>query len=674
MKLLIPIIVLVVLLVPVLVFSQPKDCRTDSDCPSNQFCNQTVFQCQPRSTVQPSPGSYIVVPPAETPTTTQQTTPLVAPTEQGCADSDGENIFTKGIVTSGSNSFEDFCISQNTVNEYICDNKKPTNKTIDCPQKYKCQEGRCVEVIGDVSFHVDEQIFGPRGPEGSGTEFGRALNKDLNYESYFVDKTVTNYDPLICEFTTNENIDKTKISFEVSDELEKVLSFTSDKLECTEKSCKAKVEPMEFRRGIRLNSKDHPLNKLTCKVIYNGNEVVSEPLNIANHVYYFIHLPPYINNYKEMYNQFLLRSQLDHTLAKPIYRNPGDCDTTFINDLNLFSKLKSEKKDIKDKFDQKLREKLAEAETTLSKLEAGSEEERKQIDIIDNIKNKLNGVITEDFLEEYKQFLLQETEISNETVNNIFFRAANIAIDRCLKVYGEYSYDYSDRKILLTKNPILNPYTQISAVGLSSFVYHGQVYIFHDDPLILSHEIGHTYDLCDEYDRNLYENQNTERLKNGEGCKNTYPTCCEDSLDNPDFKWGEDKKLKCVESGGRCSLPGPGGNGVSICGEGNISMAHDSNCQTNYVCCASKQRYIETGNNCYPPQITVLPSRACAGWPLNPDGSLTIINNKPDISSKYRSSMGPNIAPRFTEVFLVENQFYPQGVSYPLKPGIPKAG
>ena len=63
-----------------------------------------------------------------------------------CSDSDENNIYTKGIVNLGGDSYTDSCANSRTLTEYICENNlvKAINHT--CPFMYECQEGACVRI------------------------------------------------------------------------------------------------------------------------------------------------------------------------------------------------------------------------------------------------------------------------------------------------------------------------------------------------------------------------------------------------------------------------------------------------------------------------------------------------------------------------------------------------
>jgi len=63
-----------------------------------------------------------------------------------CSDSDENNIYTKGIVNLGGDSYTDSCANSRTLTEYTCENNlvKAINHT--CPFMYECQEGACVRI------------------------------------------------------------------------------------------------------------------------------------------------------------------------------------------------------------------------------------------------------------------------------------------------------------------------------------------------------------------------------------------------------------------------------------------------------------------------------------------------------------------------------------------------
>ncbi len=308
MKLLVPIVVLLILLVPMLVLSQqPKDCRTDSDCPPDQFCNQTVFQCQPKQDVQTTPGSGIIVPPTESPETTEST--IVVPPKQDCADSDGENVFTKGIVTSGSNNFQDFCIDNQIVNEYVCEYDTPNYKDIKCPEKSRCFDGKCEEEL-KVVLETDPRVFGPRvsdpkvSKDGKEPWVGNNRPKELNPDN----GVLSNLDPWVCRielFNSDQNINSIAFSIIDSHMYTWYKGVATRKPEFGSNVFEGVIPRESVNRG----------EEVSCVISSDGQEYQSDPVKIAKILFILVDNPDYQGKYLENFDQqfafFLKRTYLE---------------------------------------------------------------------------------------------------------------------------------------------------------------------------------------------------------------------------------------------------------------------------------------------------------------------------------------------------------------------------
>jgi hypothetical protein len=62
-----------------------------------------------------------------------------------CVDSDsGQDRYTRGTITKGTVSYEDYCIDGDTVKEYYCSGNDIYWNYLDCPSGYSCSDGRCV--------------------------------------------------------------------------------------------------------------------------------------------------------------------------------------------------------------------------------------------------------------------------------------------------------------------------------------------------------------------------------------------------------------------------------------------------------------------------------------------------------------------------------------------------
>lgn len=122
------------------------------DPQTDTCCNQ--LKCVQNPNVYTHVAYWCSVPATPTPTPT--------PTPQMCSDTDGDNsqspdIYTKGtatgtLVTGGSGSFTDYCLSQSKLYEYDCASPGQTStvtaQTITCPRGTECRDGACVQVPG----------------------------------------------------------------------------------------------------------------------------------------------------------------------------------------------------------------------------------------------------------------------------------------------------------------------------------------------------------------------------------------------------------------------------------------------------------------------------------------------------------------------------------------------
>lgn len=64
-----------------------------------------------------------------------------------CVDSDnGKDKFTKGTVTTPSNSYVDDCYSSTQVLEYYCDGESVESEKLACGTGYECKLGKCTEL------------------------------------------------------------------------------------------------------------------------------------------------------------------------------------------------------------------------------------------------------------------------------------------------------------------------------------------------------------------------------------------------------------------------------------------------------------------------------------------------------------------------------------------------
>ncbi len=337
MKSLIPIIVLVVLLVPVLVFSQqPKDCKEDLDCPQNQFCNKTIGLCQSRQDLQSSPGSAIIVPPTETarPTSTQQTTTI--PTGQGCTDSDGGlDYLINGTVKSGGATYTDFCKPASTIlNEYYCENNILKSQEYDCSTiDRRCRKGSCVfPKIESIVLKTYEKLFGPKvdtpiGPIGNNRP--REANPDNG--------VLSDLDPWECKITFEETTSMSSLDFSIKDLRTEQILF-SGKANCDEYfDCTGLVPPQSINRTWDIT------RQVSCVASLDNKNYESEPISVARIL--FIHTPALdldgrdIDNLYSQFEFFLERSFLEKGDYKFIQRYSNECPKARFNE-DYFTRIK----------------------------------------------------------------------------------------------------------------------------------------------------------------------------------------------------------------------------------------------------------------------------------------------------------------------------------------------
>ena len=62
-----------------------------------------------------------------------------------CMETNGGNIFQKGVVSVGGQTYTDACVGLNTGTEYYCEGIQVISKTFTCPSGYICSEGQCVK-------------------------------------------------------------------------------------------------------------------------------------------------------------------------------------------------------------------------------------------------------------------------------------------------------------------------------------------------------------------------------------------------------------------------------------------------------------------------------------------------------------------------------------------------
>ena len=64
--------------------------------------------------------------------------------EPACTDTDnGVNIFIKGVVNKGADSYPDYCTDAQNGIEYYCQDNQVENEEFTCPAGYSCTDGKC---------------------------------------------------------------------------------------------------------------------------------------------------------------------------------------------------------------------------------------------------------------------------------------------------------------------------------------------------------------------------------------------------------------------------------------------------------------------------------------------------------------------------------------------------
>ena len=69
-----------------------------------------------------------------------------------CTDTDGYNIYFKGSVNYKGQTYTDYCLSNNTVAEYFCENNQMKSTSAGCPSGYTCQDGACKQSANSTSY------------------------------------------------------------------------------------------------------------------------------------------------------------------------------------------------------------------------------------------------------------------------------------------------------------------------------------------------------------------------------------------------------------------------------------------------------------------------------------------------------------------------------------------
>ena len=107
------------------------------------FAMVVLAGCTEERPAEPAPAQPAAEPAAEP---TPEPTPEPAPSVE-CTDSDGDDKFTQGKVTVGSDEYVDYCVSPSELKEYVCDAELgKAEKSYACT----CAEGACQPEITHV--------------------------------------------------------------------------------------------------------------------------------------------------------------------------------------------------------------------------------------------------------------------------------------------------------------------------------------------------------------------------------------------------------------------------------------------------------------------------------------------------------------------------------------------
>lgn len=338
-----------------------------------------------------------------------------------------------------------------------------------------------------LSFYIDNKIF---------------QRKQIEYYTFNnpgpLPNIASDYDDLVFTISRVENpcnfCQKTKCNLEVEIPFEivnqkKALVFR-DKLKCYFSEDKnyincstAKIPSEKTKRGDVLRAKLREINRY------------SNPISIANHNYVFIKINrDNFGNSKEQFNFYLEKAEdLDQT----IFNNEKDARDIFYNRTCLITYEDIEKEKLASSSTQEeidMKEKNCIYE--LCKDCIHKEECRKQKE------NEIKKCIIEKF-------------ICDKSLSGDFIVRK---LGKCAQNFGENWNKDFDRLI-----GVKNYYScDEESLGFTVLNYLDRVITTDEDSKILAHEIGHTYELADEYSIFYYY---FYFYKAGKP-KNKYPWCC----------------------------------------------------------------------------------------------------------------------------------------------------
>ncbi|MFH1520412.1 MAG: hypothetical protein ABID61_02085 [Candidatus Micrarchaeota archaeon] len=107
---------------------------------------------------------------------------------ESCVDSDGNNSETKGTVTKGDESYEDYCLNINQVAEYICSEDTISLTNILCKVGFMCVDGIC---ISDPNYVPNNSVvLNCTGP----TEVDLFISSNVTFEGNTYSDICMGYD------------------------------------------------------------------------------------------------------------------------------------------------------------------------------------------------------------------------------------------------------------------------------------------------------------------------------------------------------------------------------------------------------------------------------------------------------------------------------------------------
>ena len=118
----------------------------------------------------------------------------------GCIDSDlGQEKYTKGTISKGTTSYEDYCFDGDTVKEYYCSGGEIYWNYLDCLSGYGCSNGRCVYTGLECDDTDDGQDRYEKGTvTGDGDTYTDYCLDDDTVREYYCSGDEVSYKSLGC--------------------------------------------------------------------------------------------------------------------------------------------------------------------------------------------------------------------------------------------------------------------------------------------------------------------------------------------------------------------------------------------------------------------------------------------------------------------------------------------